>query len=118
MLQAISKLEAGKARAKGRSHGLVPALLLMLMGGCGFDADKSRMTGGASASVHGETGQSVPVFFSEKTERLPVGSRVKVLADAEGDPSQPRRKVVVSIQAGPWQGMAAQMYRSDLRPAD
>jgi hypothetical protein len=70
------------------------------------------------ATVHGPDDKPVPVFFSEKTESLPVGTAVKVISNGEGDPSEARRKVVVSIQDGPSKGLACQMYRSDLRPAE
>jgi hypothetical protein len=110
MIQAL-------ARPRRSSIRQVLALVLLPMAGCGGDADRSRIASGTVASVYGVTGQSVPVFFSEKTERLAVGSRVLVVSDREeDDPSRPDRKVVVSIQAGPWRGMAAQMNRSDLRP--
>jgi hypothetical protein len=53
-----------------------------------------------------------------KTELLSEGTVVKVISDGDGDPSEPRRKVVVGIQDGPSRGLAAQMYRSDLRPGN
>jgi hypothetical protein len=104
-------LSLAHARRSASPRGL--ALALLLMAGCRGDADRGRIASGTVASVHGEAGQSAPVFVREKTERLAAGSRVMVVADREADPG---RKVVVSIQAGPWRGMAAQMYRSDLRP--
>jgi hypothetical protein len=69
------------------------------------------------ATAHGTGGKPVPAFFSGKTELLPEGSVVQVISDGEGDRSQARRKVVVSIRDGPSRGLAAQMYRTDLRPS-
>ena len=79
------------------------------------DVETSRIPAGTMASARGNDIASVPVFFSGGTQQLPVGTRVRVISDQEGDPNQPRRKVVVSIQAGPSQGLAGQMYRSDLK---
>jgi hypothetical protein len=109
MIQAL-------ARPRRSSLLQVLALVLLLMAGCGGDAHRSRIVSGTVVSVYGVSGQSAPVFFSEKTERLAVGSRVLVVSDQEDDPSRPDRKVVISIRDGPWKGMAAQMKRSDLRP--
>jgi hypothetical protein len=91
------------------------ALLFALFAGCGAQVETGRIPAGVMASAHGEDGTLVPVFFSGKTEQLPVGTRVRVIDDHEGDPGQARRKVVVSIQSGPLQGLAGQMFRSDLR---
>jgi hypothetical protein len=76
------------------------------------------MSPGITATAHGTDGKPVPAFFNSKTELLSEGTVVKVISDGEGDPSEPRRKVVVGIQDGPSRGLAAQMYRSDLRPGD
>jgi hypothetical protein len=92
------------------------ALAFLVLAGCGGDAVRSRIASGTVASVYGVSGQSAPVFFSERTERLVVGSRVLVVSDQEDDPSRPDRKVVISIRDGPWKGLSAQMNRSDLRP--
>jgi hypothetical protein len=94
------------------------ALILLLVAGCGGDREEGRISPGMTATAHGEEGKPVPVFFSEKTELLPDGTVVKVISDSEGEPSEPRRKVVVSIQDGPSKGLAGQMYRSDLRPGE
>ncbi len=91
------------------------ALILLLVAGCGGDHE-GRLSPGTTATTHGTDKKPVPVFFSETTELLPDGTVVKVIADGEGDPSEPRRKVIVSIQDGPSKGLAGQMYRSDLRP--
>ena len=98
----------------------LPRLFLIVLSavGCGSDARTSRLTAGSSAKAHGRDGKPVPVFFSGSTELLPVDTLVKVVADAEDKPSEPQRKVVVSIQSGPSQGLAGQMYRSDLYPDD
>ena len=98
-----------------RRHSADFAMLLALFAGCGMGVETSRIRAGSMASASGKDGTFVPVFFSGKTEQLPVGTRVRVIADQEGEPDQARRKVVVSIQAGPSQGLAGQMYRSDLR---
>lgn len=76
------------------------------------------MAPGVLATAHGPDEKPVPVFFSEKTEVLPVGTVVKVISDGQGGPSEPRRKVVVSIQDGPSRDLAAQMFRSDLRAGE
>jgi hypothetical protein len=116
MLQANSKVGWGMFGVRGRWRCLAPALSLIV--GCGIDPGTGRIPAGMMASVHGGAGRSVPVFFSGKTEQLPVGATVMVIADREGDEAQPRRKVLVSLQSGPSRGLAAQMYRSDLRPSD
>jgi hypothetical protein len=112
MLPAIAKV--GKGRFWMSKFPLAFAMVSALLAGCGGGSETGRIPAGTMASAHGEDGTFVPVFFSDKTDQLPVGTRVRVIADQEGDPGQPRRKVVVSIQAGPSQGLAGQMYRSDL----
>ncbi len=99
----------------GTRRGL--AAIMLLVAGCGSDPEMGRMSPGMTAVAHGTDGKPVPVFFSSKTELLSEGTVVKVISDGEGVPSEPRRKVLVGIQDGPSQGLAAQMYRSDLRPA-
>jgi hypothetical protein len=94
------------------------ALISLLIAGCGSESQVGRMSPGMMATAHGTGGESVPAFFSSKTELLPEGTVVQVISDSEGDPSQPRRKVVVGIQNGPSRGLAAQMYRSDLRSGE
>ncbi len=94
------------------------APILILVAGCGDGPRTDRMTPGITATVHGLDDKPVPVFFSEKTALLPVGTVVRIISDGEGEPSQPRRKVVVGIQDGPYRGLAALMYRSDLRPGE
>jgi hypothetical protein len=97
-----------------KRHSADFAMLFALFAGCGLGVETGRIPAGTMASARGQNQTSVPVFFSGKTEQLPVGTRVRVISDQEGEPGQPRRKVVVSIQAGPSQGLAGQMYRSDL----
>jgi hypothetical protein len=92
------------------------ALISLLVAGRGSGTQNGRMSPGMMATAHGTGGKPVPAFFSSKTELLPEGTVVQVISDGEGDPSQPRRKVVVGIRDGPSRGLAAQMYRSDLRP--
>ena len=92
------------------------ATILLLAAGCGNDSQVGRMSPGTTATAHGKDGKPVPAFFSSKTELLPEGTVVQVISDGEGDPSEPRRKVVVGIRGGPSRGLAAQVYRSDLRP--
>jgi hypothetical protein len=91
---------------------------LALLVGCGIDPDGGRMSPGMMAKAHGRDGKPVPAFFSGTTELLHEGTVVQVISDAEADPSQPRRKVVVGIRGGPSRGLAAQIYRSDLRPGE
>ncbi len=95
-------------------HGL--GLILLLAGGCGGDPSMGRIAPGTTATAHGSDGKPVPAFFSSRIEFLPEGTVVQVIADREGDPSEPRRKVVVSIREGSSRGLAAQVSRSDLRP--
>jgi hypothetical protein len=94
------------------------ALFLLLAAGCGNDPQVGRMSPGTMATAHGMGGKPVPAFFSSKTELLPEGTVVQVISDAEPDPSRPRRKVVVGLRGGRSRGLAAQMYRSDLRPGE
>lgn len=92
------------------------ALISFLVAGCGGGPEAGRIAPGMLATAHGPGDKPVPVFFSEKSELLPAGTVVMIISDVEGNPSEPRRKVVVSIQDGPSKGMAGQMLRSDLRP--
>ena len=94
------------------------ALISLLVAGCGGNSHEGRMSPGMMVTAHGTGGNPIPAFFSSKTELLPEGTVVKVISDQEGEPSQARRKVVVGIQDGPSRGLAAQMYRSDLRPGE
>jgi hypothetical protein len=108
--------QSGGIGVMGTRRGL--AAILLLVAGCGSDSQSGRMTPGMLATAHGADDKPVPAFFSSKTELLPVGTVVKVISDGEGNPSEPRRKVVVGIEGGPSRGLAAQMYRSDLRPKE
>jgi hypothetical protein len=110
-----STVRKGGIVKTGVRRGL--ALFSLLIGGCGGD-EEGRMSPGMTATAHGRDGKPVPVFFSNKTDHLPEGTVVQVISDGEGGPSEPRRKVVVGIQEGPSRGLAAQMYRSDLRPRE
>jgi hypothetical protein len=78
----------------------------------------ARMSPGITATAHGTDGKPVPAFFNSRTELLSEGTVVKVISDGEGDPSEGRRKVAVGVQDCSSRGLAAQMYRFDLRPWD
>ena len=111
---------SGSTLGGGRGK-LVAAWLaawLALGPGCGGDASGGRLARGAAARAYRADGAAVPVFFASKTEQVPAGTRVKVLADSEGDAAEGGRRVVVAIQEGAFRGMAGQMDRADLRGGD
>jgi hypothetical protein len=93
------------------------ATMAALLGftGCGEDR-LSRLVPGSLAKVRGSDGGPVIAEFNARAERLAAGAVVRVISDTEGDPASPSRKVVVGIQEGPSQGLAALVNRSDLRP--
>ena len=86
--------------------------------GCGGGDSGGRLAQGSTARADRGDGAQVHVYFSQKTEQVPAGTRVQVLSDSEGEVSDARRKVVVGIQDGAFRGMAGQMERADLRAVD
>lgn len=102
-------------QAKRTGPGLILILLGFGLAGCGGD-QRSRLAAGSLATARGDDGGPVIAEFHAKSERLAAGTVVRVISDAVGDPGLPGRKVVVGIQEGPSQGLAALVNRADLRP--
>ncbi len=100
----------------------VPATLLALWVstcwvGCGFGGNRlTRLDQGMVVSAQSTDGKPIPVFFAVGEETIEPGTVIKVISDDEGTTSQPDRKVVVGIQGGAHQGLAALMRRRDLQP--
>ncbi len=85
--------------------------------GCGFGGSRlARLDQGMVVSAQSADGKPIPVFFAVVEETIEPGTVVKVISDDEGTTSQPDRKVVVGIQGGAHQGLAALMRRRDLQP--
>ena len=74
------------------------------------------MEPGTLATVRGQDDRPVAINFAAKPELLPAGTVVRVISDREGDPSQARRKVMVSIPSAPSRGLEDQFDRATLRP--
>ena len=87
------------------------------LAGCGLGGSSlGRLTKGTTARTQSPTGQPITVFFAASEETLPPGTVVKVVSDDEGTTQQIDRKVIVGFSAGPHQGLAALVRRSDLEP--
>ena len=97
-------------------RGLAPILVLLAIAGCGSGSRTSRLEPGTLATVQGPDDRPVAIDFAAKTDLLPAGTVVRVISDREGDPSQARRKVMVSIQSAPSRGLGGQVDRANLRP--
>ncbi len=93
-------------------------LWLAFVPGCGSGDGSGRLAQGAMARAYSPDRAPVRIFFADKVERAASGTRVRVLADAEGEAAGARRRVVVAVQDGAFRGMAGQMERADLRPGD
>ena len=117
-----TKAEQPRTDPKLSARSSLPATIMALwvstcLLGCGFGGSRlARLDQGMVVSAQSTDGKPIPVFFAVGEETIEPGTVIKVISDDEGTTSQPDRKVVVGIQGGAHQGLAALMRRRDLQP--
>jgi hypothetical protein len=99
---------------------VVAGSFLVMVIGCApaveSDPENDRLETGQVAILYSGQTDTVPVMTSEKTEWLPVGSRVEIVDDTAPEPEKSHRKTTVRIREGASQGKPGRVFRDNLRP--
>lgn len=120
---AYARAPHGRAAGPGGARiGTAPGVGLALglacgLAGCDLGGPRlDRLPDGSVARAKSSTGKAVPVYFAASEESVAVGTRVRVVSDAEGTVHQVDRHVIVGFGEGPHRRLAGMMRRSDLVP--